>query len=149
MPPNDAVAIFEGQVPQPPRQHPALNVVGGLRQLDIDILDDGVDEGLGEDGGTQEEQTSTIKVDMLSAPHTIFCATISKVRIMILDGLKSLCTSCYMLYIFRTGAGWHQHIDQHIQERLHAIPRDKCYICDKMLIQLRLASVCYICNTVR
>lgn len=81
-------------------RHPTLNVLGGLLQLDVDILDDGIDEGLGEDGESQEERNSFVEIDMLGAPQTIFCATISKVHIMTLNGLKSLCTSCYICCIY-------------------------------------------------
>lgn len=143
---NEAAAVIIGE---PLRQHPALNFIGGFPELDLDILSDDIDEGLGEDGGIQEERSSSQKVDVLSAPYIRFCAAVSKVRIMTLDGVRNLCTSCYIMYIYRITAGWHQHIDQHIQGRLRDIPRDRCYACGKMLAQLRLTSVCYMCNTVK
>lgn len=129
-------------------QEQAAAAIGELEQ-DLNILHEDVDEGLGDDGNVQEEQCSLLKINVRSAPSTRFCATISKVSVMTLDGVKRLCTSCYMLYIYSSSVDWHQHTDQHIQGFLHEIPRDWCYACNKMLTQLRLASVCYMCNALK
>ena len=63
-----AAVVIEGQGIEPPRQHPALNNVEGLVELNVDILDDDIDEGLGEEGDIQEERASSVKVDVLDAP---------------------------------------------------------------------------------
>lgn len=119
-------------------------VAPAVEELNFPV--DDVDEGLGDDERIQEGRCVTVRIDALNAPSTCFCSIISKVTVTTVDGAKSLCTSCYMLYIYNIGVGWHQHTDTHMEGLLRELLQERCNICNKMLGQLRLASVCYMCN---